>query len=47
MYAVAVGEMFDAINFFGPFDDFDDAADWADRNAQYNWWVVALEDTNA
>ena len=42
MYAVAVGEMFDAINFFGPFDDFDDAADWADRNAQYNWWVVAL-----
>jgi hypothetical protein len=47
MYAVAVGEMFDAINFFGPFDEFEDAADWADANAQYNWWVVTLEVPNA
>lgn len=43
-YIVAVGEMFDAINFFGPFDSFDAAADWADRNASTGWWVLMLED---
>ena len=42
-YIVAVGEMFDGINFFGPFDTFDDAADWADRNASTGWWVLSLE----
>ena len=45
-YAVAHGEMFDAINFFGPFDEFDDAELWADRNCNLNWWVVELEDIN-
>ena len=43
-YAVAVGEIFDAINFHGPFDDFEDAESWADKNAlSANWWVVRLE----
>ena len=43
MYAVAMGEMFDAINFHGPFDDFDDAELWADSNSSANWWIVRLE----
>ena len=43
MYAVAIGEMFDAINFHGPFDDFEDAELWADRNSSANWWVIRLE----
>ena len=46
-YAVAHGEMFDAINFFGPFDEFEDACDWADRFCGLNWWVVGLENPNA
>ena len=43
MYAVAVGEMFDSINFHGPFDDFDDAEFWADINSSGNWWIVRLD----
>lgn len=43
MYAVACGEMFDAINFFGPFEDWDTACEWAEHNAEYNYWVVKLE----
>lgn len=43
-YAVAVGEMFDAINFHGPFDDFEDAEKWCDNAFPYSsTWVVRLE----
>ena len=45
-YAVAVGEMFDGINFYGPFDDFDAAELWAHQNADLNWWIVGLENPN-
>ena len=45
-YAVAVGEMFDGINFFGPFDEFEDAEAWAVKNSTYNWWIVELEDVD-
>ena len=41
MFAVAVGEMFDGINFYGPFEEFEDAAVWADRNAEASWWGAA------
>jgi hypothetical protein len=46
-YAVAVGEMFDAISFYGPFDTFEDAEYWAGNNASLNWWIVGLENPNA
>lgn len=46
VYIVAVGDMFDAVNFFGPFDSGDAAADWADRNAPTGWWVLKLNDPN-
>ena len=42
-YVVAVGEMFDSIDFYGPFDEFEDAEYWADRNADLNWWMIGLE----
>ena len=41
MFAVAIGEMFDAVSFYGPFDDFDAAADYGDR-IHGNWWVIQL-----
>ena len=41
MYAVALGEMFDGINFFGPFDEFEDAMEWGDA-AGHNYWIVEL-----
>jgi len=47
MYAVAVGEMFDGINFFGPFDEWDDAMDWGEGNASRTYWIVELEKPNA
>jgi hypothetical protein len=43
MFAVAVGEQFDAINFYGPFTTFDDAELWADTRIGYaNTWIVDL-----
>lgn len=45
-YAVAVGEMFDGINFVGPFDEFEDAEKWAIINSPSNWWIVELENPN-
>jgi len=46
VWIVALGSMFDAVNFFGPFDSSDAATDWADRNAQTGWWVLKLESPN-
>ena len=42
MYAVAVGEMFDGITFYGPFDEFEDAQKWASDNSSLTWWIVEL-----
>ena len=45
MYAVAVGEQFDHIDFYGPFPYFGDAESWADkkrRSARASCWVVTL-----
>ena len=42
MYAVATGEMFDSIDFYGPFDEFEDAEKWAITECSYTWWIVKL-----
>ena len=47
MYAVAVGEMFDGMTFYGPFDTFDDAESWAGNNSSLSWWIIGLENPNA
>ena len=45
-FAVAVGEMFDGVEFFGPFDNADDAQDWADREVGMSsgWWLIQLNE---
>jgi hypothetical protein len=46
MYAVAVGEMFDRMNFHGPFADFEDAEMWAEQQTETaSTWIVRLENT--
>ena len=42
-YVVAVGEMFDSVDFYGPFDEFEDAELWASEGADLNWWILGLE----
>ena len=43
MWAVAFGEIFDAIDFFGPFEEFEDAEVWAGSLVQnHSWWIVQL-----
>ena len=44
-YAVAYGEMFDTINFIGPFDTFHEAEAWADFEISMgnSRWVVQME----
>ena len=44
-YIVAYGEMFDSINFIGPFDTFDEAEVWADFEiaSGSSWWVLGME----
>lgn len=41
-YIVAVGDPFDAMNFYGPFDSFEDAEEWADSCGRFNW-IIGLE----
>ena len=41
-YVVAIGEMFDSIDFYGPFDEFEDGELWAHDNADLNWWIIGL-----
>lgn len=46
-YAVALGEMFDGIGFYGPFKEFEDAEDWVGLHAgNTNSWIVELGDTD-
>jgi len=46
-YAVACGEMFDGITFYGPFDDFESAEAYAHKHADVAWWVIRLENTES
>ena len=43
MFIVAVGDAFDGISFYGPFDYDDDAISWAVKsNITDTWTVVPL-----
>lgn len=46
MHIVMTGNPFDGYEFFGPFDDVDDACFWADRNAQWEWYSVKIAPVN-
>jgi hypothetical protein len=43
-WAVAVGEMFDGIEFFGPFEEFEDAEEYAIGINNASTWIVRLVD---
>jgi len=43
MYAVAVGDPFDGMRFYGPFEGFEAGQDWAERHIKgETWWMVPL-----
>lgn len=40
MYVVATGNVVDGLGFFGPFDDVEEAADWAEHEIRNDEWNV-------
>jgi len=42
MYAIASGEMFGYIDFFGPFEKLEDAMTWAEGITHLPTWIVKL-----
>lgn len=43
-YVVAVGNAFDGVKLYGPFDNADEASNWADANVVEEWNIVDLTD---
>lgn len=41
MFVVVTGNAFDGQSIFGPFNDAEQANEWAE-NVQDDWWVVEL-----
>jgi hypothetical protein len=42
-FLVIVGNIFEGHEFFGPFDDGDDACNWAEDNVKLEWLIAHLE----
>lgn len=48
LWVVVVGNPFDGIRLIGPFEDGNDANEWADENCDTeDWWVVNIIDPQA
>lgn len=47
-YCVAIGNPFDGMTLYGPFDDFTDAEVWAEENDNHcdEWWVVSVHSSD-
>ena len=45
LHVVVVGNVFDGVRLVGPFLSWDDAAHWAEVNADREWWVTGLYST--
>lgn len=41
-YIVCVGPPFENQTFYGPFEDFEEACEWADRATDEHNWIVTL-----
>lgn len=41
-YVVCVGAPFEQQTFYGPFENFDEASEWADNNVVEFNWIVTL-----
>jgi len=46
LHVVVHGNMFDGIRIVGPFLSWDDAAQWAELNADREWWVTGIHSAN-
>ena len=42
LHVVVHGNVFDGIRIVGPFLSWDDAAQWAELNADREWWVTGI-----
>ena len=48
MFVIAVGNPFDGITLFGsergamPFEDHDEAVEYAEKNFSNEWWIVEV-----
>ena len=40
MWIVAIGDAFDGITLYGPFDECEDATEWADNHTEDREWTV-------
>ena len=44
-FVVAIGNPFDGISLVGPFDDAEEANEWAENHARANdWWSMHVRD---
>lgn len=43
-YTVAYGNPFDGLTFYGVFDDFDTAEEYAAAHGDLNYWLVELQE---
>lgn len=39
---VMVGNLNEGYKCYGPFNNFDEAAEWSDKNTTFNSWVMSL-----
>jgi hypothetical protein len=48
MYVVVTGNPFDGLSLWGPFNDANEAGDWASIEMDgETWWVMAINPTEA
>ena len=45
-YTVAYGNAFDGHTFYGVFDDFDEAEEYAATHGEFGFWIVEIQDAN-
>jgi hypothetical protein len=44
MVVVIAGTIGDGFSVWGPFNDFDEANEWAERECGDEWWVVQINE---
>jgi len=45
-YTIAYGNAFDGLTFYGVFDDFDEAEEYAATHGEFGFWIVEIQDAN-
>ncbi len=43
MFVILAGNPVDGMTVYGPFDDAEDANDYAENNFDGDWWVTKVE----